>query len=118
MQRRRFDTENDPIAYFERFGLFARDAYDFVLKEAILTRDIELLVEMIDKSANIGAFVDKLEQDICNIHILNWPEMDLFGLFKNKGLLPPMRLNRLRNRLSYHANQLLKRSLSVRLLRN
>ena len=112
IQGRQFDIGVSSIEYFEQMGLFARGAYDLVLKESIVTGNIELLKDMIDRSANIGAFIDDLEQDICNIHILNWPEHDLFGLFKDKGLLAPMRLNRLKNRLIFHANQLLKKSLT------
>ena len=113
IQGRKFDNIGvDAIAYFEKFGLVCRDAYDVVLKEAITMGDMGLLVDMIDKSANIGSFIESLEQDICNIHILNWPDHDLLSMFADKGILPPTRQNRLKNRLTYHANQLLKKSLT------
>ena len=51
------------------------------------------------------------EQDVCNLHILNWPDFDLFGVLNERGVIPSMILNRIKNKIKIHANKMLVQSL-------
>ena len=106
------DNEN-VVEYFEKsHGVFGREVYDEVMKKAIKMKKIEVILDAVEHSANIGRLVEEYTQDICNIHIMNWPEYDLFGLFQAQGILQPAHLNRIKNKLIHHANTMLIQSLT------
>ena len=45
------------------------------------------------------------------MHILKWPELDIFDLFKERGL-DTLRLNRIKNNIVHYANIMLKENLT------
>ena len=45
------------------------------------------------------------------MHILKWPELDIFDMFLKSGL-DKLRLNRIKNRIGHYANLMLKENLT------
>ena len=103
------DKDENVLDFFERQGVYNRDMFDILLRRGIKEHNIETILEALTGQPSMS-IISENEHDICKMHILKWAELDIFDMFLKSGL-GSLRVNRIRNRLAFYANVMLKETL-------
>ena len=103
------EKDESVIEFFADQGVYTREMFDILLRRGIKEHNIETILEALSGQPSMS-IISENEHDICKMHILKWPELDIFDLFLKSGL-DSLRVNRIRNRLGFYANIMLKETL-------
>ena len=103
------EKDESVIEFFANQGVYNREMFDILLRRGIKEHNIETILEALSGQPSMS-IISENEHDICKMHILKWPELDIFDLFLKSGL-DSLRVNRIRNRLGFYANIMLKETL-------